>query len=129
MDNWKISDKIKILKTGMKKFTNLKMKIESEKWSFVQALLALGDRDISKIIFLAIAAFYAAGNFIWWILNTPVYPYGFSTIHFLDIFSSGYFFDNAPLLTYITKSMFFIFGKKYFDLIVFFINYIFIYNL
>lgn len=79
----------------------------------------------SKIIFLAIAAFYAVGNFIWWILNTPVYPYGFSTIHFLDIFSSGYFFDNAPLLTYITKSMFFIFGKKYFDLIVFFINYIF----
>lgn len=79
----------------------------------------------SKIIFLIIAVLYAIGNFIWWYLNTPVYPYGSSVLHFLDIFNDNYLFYNAPVFTYVMKSVFFVFGKEYFDLIIIFVNYIF----
>ncbi|MDD5102300.1 MAG: glycosyltransferase family 39 protein, partial [Endomicrobiaceae bacterium] len=79
----------------------------------------------TKIIFIVIAIWYAVGNFIWWQINTPIIPYDIAARHFLDIFTEGYLFYNAPLLTYIMRFMFYIFGKEYFDLIIIFINYIF----
>ncbi|MDD5021491.1 MAG: glycosyltransferase family 39 protein [Endomicrobiaceae bacterium] len=77
------------------------------------------------VIFLTIAIIYAVGNFIWWQINTPVIPMWISAVHFLDIFREGNLFYNAPLLTYIMRFMFFIFGKEYYDLIIIFVNYIF----
>ena len=82
-------------------------------------------KDYSKIIFLVILLWYAAGNIIWWFLNTPIIPYDISALHFNDIFVKDALFTNAPLLTWIMKFMFYIFGKEYFDLIIIFINYIF----
>ncbi|MFA7674773.1 MAG: glycosyltransferase family 39 protein [Endomicrobiia bacterium] len=79
----------------------------------------------TKIIFIVIAIWYAVGNFIWWQIHTPILPSAISSKHFLDIFTEGNLFYNAPLLTYIMRFMFYIFGKEYFDLIVIFINYIF----
>ncbi len=79
----------------------------------------------SKLIFLLIASLYAVSNFIWWMINTPVIPIGISALHFSDIFSGTWLMYNAPLLTWIMRGMFFIFGKEYFDLIIIFINYVF----
>ncbi|MDD3065040.1 MAG: glycosyltransferase family 39 protein [Endomicrobiaceae bacterium] len=76
-------------------------------------------------IFLVIAVLYAVGNYIWWMINTPIIPGEMSALHFLDIFTNENLFYNAPLLTWIMKGMFFIFGKEYYDLIVIFVNYIF----
>ena len=80
----------------------------------------------SYIILFIIAIFYAVGNFIWWKLNTPIIPYGISAVHlfgaFLDSFLYLYY---APLVTWIMKAMFFIFGKEYFDLQIIFVNYVF----
>ena len=70
----------------------------------------------SLLIFIMIALFYAIGNFIWWKLNTPVIPIGISAIHFNDIFRNEIFYYNAPLIAWIMKGMFFVFGKEYFDL-------------
>ena len=81
--------------------------------------------DSTHLIFLIIAIIYAVGNFIWWQINTPIMPTGETAIHFLDIFREGYIFYNAPLLAYIMRFMFFIFGKEYYDLVVIFVNYIF----
>lgn len=44
------------------------------------------------VIFIAIAVFYALGNFIWWLINTPIIPTGYSALHFNDIFNSGFYF-------------------------------------
>lgn len=77
------------------------------------------------IIFIAIMIMYSAGNIIWLVLNSPVIPLGDDSVHFLDIFKSGWLFYNAPLITYIMKFMLFLFGKEYYDLIVVFVNYIF----
>ncbi len=82
-------------------------------------------RNSSTFVFFVIALFYAVGNFIWWQLNTPIYPYGVSGLHFLDVFNNNSLCYTAPLITNITKLMFYIFGKEYFDLIIIFINYIF----
>ncbi|MFA7073909.1 MAG: glycosyltransferase family 39 protein [Endomicrobiaceae bacterium] len=79
----------------------------------------------TKIIFISISILYAAGNFIWWQINTPVIPFAIAARHFLDIFEKGYLFYNAPFMTYITRFFFFLFGKEYFDLIIILINYIF----
>jgi len=79
----------------------------------------------SYFIFIIIAFVYAAGNFVWWTLNTPIIPSNISSIHFLDIFQPGWLFYNAPISTYIMRFMFFVFGKEYFDLLVIFVNYIF----
>lgn len=79
----------------------------------------------TKTIFILIAIWYAIGNFIWWYFNTPIIPTTISAKHFLDIFTEGNLFYNAPLLTYIMRLMFYIFGKEYFDLIIIFVNYIF----
>ena len=76
-------------------------------------------------IFLIIAVLYCIGNFIWWYLNTPIFPDGVPVDHFNDIFREEYLYFNAPLITWITKGIFFVFGKKYFDLEIIFINYIF----
>ena len=47
-----MEDKIKFLKDNLKKFKSVKLKFESLKWSLIQALLASGDRKMSRIIFL-----------------------------------------------------------------------------
>ena len=65
------------------------------------------------------------GNFIWWKLNTPVIPVAISALHFDDIFKDGYLYGNAPLITWIMKCIFSVFGKKYFDLQIIGVNYIF----
>ena len=82
-------------------------------------------KDSSVIIFIIIAIWYAVGNFIWWIFNTPIIPEGISGVHFCDVFENSFLYYNAPLLTWIMKGMFFIFGKQYFDLQIIFVNYIF----
>ena len=82
-------------------------------------------KDSSFIIFVAIALLYAVGNFIWWKLNTPVIPVAISALHFDDIFKDGYLYGNAPLITWIMKCIFSVFGKKYFDLQIIGVNYIF----
>ncbi len=76
-------------------------------------------------IFLIIAFIYAVCNFIWWIINTPIIPTWDSAVHFNNILEKGYIFYNAPLITWIMKGMFYIFGKEYYDLIVIFVNYVF----
>jgi len=76
------------------------------------------------LIFTIIALWYAVTNFIWWHINTPIVPYyDSSAVHFLDIFRDKTY--SPPLITWIIKFMFSVFGKEYFDLIIIFINYIF----
>lgn len=79
----------------------------------------------SIIIFIIIAIFYALGNFVWWKINTPIIPHNVDALHFLDIFRNTLLYYNAPLVAYITKFLFLLYPKEYFDLIVIFINYIF----
>ena len=47
-----MEEKIRFLKDKFKKFKNIRLKFESSKWSLIQALLASGDRGMSRIIFL-----------------------------------------------------------------------------
>ena len=79
----------------------------------------------SIIIFIVTALFYAIGNFVWWKTNTPIIPQGICALHFLDIFQDGWLYSNAPLLTWIMKGIFFLFGKEYFDLEIITVNYFF----
>ncbi len=81
-------------------------------------------KDSSFIIFASISILYFVGNFIWWCLNTPAIPTGSSVIYFSYIFKDGLLYYAAPLLIWIMKVMFFIFGAQYFDLQVIFVNYI-----
>ena len=46
-----IQEKIKYLKKGFKKIGNIKFKFEGARWAVVQALLSLGDREVSKFIY------------------------------------------------------------------------------
>ena len=80
----------------------------------------------SYIIFFMIAIFYAVGNFIWWKINTPIIPYGVSAYHLQGAISDNLLYTYAPLLSWIMKIMFFVFGTKYYDLEIIFVNYIFI---
>ena len=82
-------------------------------------------KNSSFVIFLIISIFYAITNFIWWYLNTPIIPIRISAFHFSDIFRDGYLYYNAPLITWIIKGIFFLFGKEYFDLQIIIVNYIF----
>ena len=79
----------------------------------------------SIIIFIITALFYAVCNFIWWKINTPIIPQGICALHFLDVFQDGWLYSNAPLLTWIMKTSFFLFGKEYFDLQIIAVNYLF----
>ncbi|GAB1401948.1 hypothetical protein MASR1M68_08590 [Elusimicrobiota bacterium] len=81
--------------------------------------------NTSFSIFIIISFAYAIFNFSWWQIYTPVVLSGMSAIHFIDIFRDGNLFYNAPLVTYIMRFMFFMFGKEYYDLIIIFVNYIF----
>ncbi len=47
-----MEDKIKFLKDKFRKIKNVRLKFESLKWSLIQAVLASGDRNMSRIIFL-----------------------------------------------------------------------------
>jgi len=77
------------------------------------------------LIFIIIAIWYATGNLIWWVNNTPVVLTGDSATHFLDIFEKGWLFYNAPLITWIMRGIFFIFGTESYDLQIIFVNYVF----
>ncbi len=82
-------------------------------------------KNSSFIIFIIIAIFYAVGNFIWWLLNTPIYPNGTYAQRLMDVFSDRLFYMDAPLIIWITKFLFYLFGKTYFDLQIIFENYVF----
>ena len=81
--------------------------------------------DSSFILFLSISFLYLVFNFVWWYLNTPVIIDGISAVHFADVFENSFLYRNAPLITWIMKGMFFLFGKEYFDLQIIFVNYLF----
>ena len=81
-------------------------------------------RNSSFIIFILISILYFIGNFIWLCFNTPAIPTGSSVIYFSYIFKEGLLYYAAPLLIWIMKIMFFIFGTHYFDLQVILVNYI-----
>jgi 4-amino-4-deoxy-L-arabinose transferase-like glycosyltransferase len=76
-------------------------------------------------VFLILSVLYAAGNFIWWTINTPVIPMWISAVHFIDIFREGNLFHNAPLLTWVMRLMFLTFGNGSYDLQIIFVNYVF----
>ena len=82
-------------------------------------------KEPSFVIFIMISMFYFIGNIIWWFLYTPIVPINISAAHFNDIFSNSYLYFNAPLITWVMKVIFFIFGKHYFDLWIILVNYIF----
>ena len=79
----------------------------------------------SSIIFITIAVIYLTGNIFWWYINTPIIPFGPSTLHFFDLFKDSFLYYNAPLITWIMKGIFFVFGKEYFDLQIIIMNYFF----
>ena len=79
----------------------------------------------SVIIFIAFAILYLIVNYIWWKINTPIIPQNISATHFIDVFKNQLLYYNAPLITWIMKIMFFVFGKEYFDLQIMFVNYVF----
>lgn len=64
-------------------------------------------------------------DIFFWLTNNPIIPQGEAIHHFRDIFDNQILYYNAPLITWIMKAIFVIFGKKYFDLQIIFINYIF----
>jgi len=81
----------------------------------------------SGIIFLIIAALYIICNLVWLQINAPVIPIGESAEHFIHVFrgeglSLCYV---APLVIWIMRGMFFIFGRENFDLQIIIINYVF----
>ena len=82
-------------------------------------------KNSSFIIFVIIAIFYAIGNFDWWIFNSPIIPQGICALHFLDVFENSFLYFNAPLITWIMKGIFLIFGKENFDLQIIIVNYFF----
>ena len=82
-------------------------------------------KNSSFIIFIVISILYLISNIIWYEINTPIIPEGISGVHFNDVFLNAWLFVNAPLITWIMKVMFFIFGKEYFDLQIIIVNYIF----
>jgi len=82
-------------------------------------------RANNRIIFLIIATVYIICNFIWWAINTPVIPNNQAAMHFCDVFQTGWFYYNAPLITWIMKFAFFLLGEENFDLQIIIVNYIF----
>ncbi len=81
--------------------------------------------DTGFIIFLLLSFFYLIFNIIWWCINAPIIIDGISAVHFADIFENSFLHRNAPLLTWIMKCIFFLFGTEYFDLQIIFVNYVF----
>jgi hypothetical protein len=76
------------------------------------------------LIFTIIALWYAVTNFIWWHINTPVIPwYDTAAVHFLDVFKNETI--SPPLIPWIMRFMFFLFGKEQSDLIIIAVNYVF----
>lgn len=82
-------------------------------------------KNSSFIIFLIISLWYALGNFIYWYMYTPIFVSNMDVLHFSQIFIDGYLYLCAPLMTWIMKSFFYIFGRHYYDLQIIIINYLF----
>ncbi|MBR3627908.1 MAG: glycosyltransferase family 39 protein, partial [Elusimicrobia bacterium] len=82
-------------------------------------------KNSSFTIFIVISIFYLIGSLIWWKINTPIIPQSICALHFLDISTNSLLYDNAPLITWIMKGIFFVFGKEYFDLQIIIMNYFF----
>lgn len=84
----------------------------------------LNIKNSYAVIFL-VCFFFFIGNIIWYFLNTPILITEHdSSTHFLEIFYNLPAY-NAPAITFIFKILFSVFGKKYFDLIIILVNYIF----
>lgn len=82
-------------------------------------------KNSSFIIFLIISLWYAIGNFFYWYIYTPIFVTRMDVVHFSDIFFDAFLYYNAPLITWIMKFMFFVFGRHYYDLQIIIINYLF----
>ncbi len=76
-------------------------------------------------MFIFLGVFFLVCNYIWWKINTPIIPQHISATHFIDVFKDSFLYFNAPLMTWIMKIIFFIFGKEYFDLQIIIVNYFF----
>ncbi|MDD5020839.1 MAG: glycosyltransferase family 39 protein [Endomicrobiaceae bacterium] len=77
------------------------------------------------ILLSILSILYLAGNIIWYLKNTPVLITELdSSIHFMDVFYNLPAY-HAPLITFILKISFSIFGKTHFDLIIILLNYMF----
>lgn len=82
-------------------------------------------KNSSFVIFLIISVWYAIGNFIYWYMYTPIFVSRMDIVHFNDIFIDGYLYLSAPLITWIMKLMFFVFGRHYYDLQIMIVNFFF----
>jgi 4-amino-4-deoxy-L-arabinose transferase-like glycosyltransferase len=77
------------------------------------------------ILIFVIALSFLAGNIIWYLINTPILiTESDSATHFLEIFYNLPAY-NAPAITFLFKTLFFVFGTRHFDLIIILVNYIF----
>lgn len=79
----------------------------------------------SRLIFIIIIIWYAVGNFVWWHINTPVFLSNLSGLYFQDVYKNEWLFNNAPLVTYISRFALYIFGLEYYDLAIITVKYIF----
>lgn len=78
------------------------------------------------IVFIVIAFFYLIGNLLWYKLNTPIIIQGIYNNYFFRVLQEGeFFFEITPLIIWIMKGCLKIFGNKYFDLEIIFMNYFF----
>lgn len=83
------------------------------------------DTKIFYFIYFGIAFFYCISNFIWYKINSPILVLGGDFAeHFFDIFRP-YHSHNAPLIPFLMKGLFFVFGTEYFDFIIIALNFIF----
>lgn len=78
------------------------------------------------VFFIVIAVFYLIGNLLWYKFNNPIVVQGAYNTYFIRALLEGeYFFEIAPLIIWIMKGFLSVFGNKYFDLEIIFINYFF----
>ena len=82
--------------------------------------------NIALITFVIIAFFYLFGNLLWYKLNTPIIIQGIYNNYFSrSLIEEQFFFEITPLIVWIMKGCLIIFGNKYYDLEIIFINYFF----
>ena len=83
-------------------------------------------RNNNFVIFIIIAIFYLIGNLLWYKFNNPIIIQSAYNAYFLRaLIENEYFFEIAPLIIWIMKGCLNIFGNKYVDLEIIFINYFF----
>jgi hypothetical protein len=81
--------------------------------------------NIHIYTFLFIALLYGVVNYVWYVLNTPVFmPTMMSAVHFNYVFLPLPSY-TAPFVTIIMKVLFGVFGTKNYDLLIIIVNYMF----